>query len=82
MNLTVKLFASFAQYLPPEAKKQTMSVDVDEGVRVGQVLLQCGVPLDECRLVIINGITHTNPAFSLEMELFPGDTLAVLPKVH
>ena len=34
------------------------------------------------RLIIINGITHTNPAVSMEIELHPGDTLAVLPNVH
>lgn len=82
MKLTVKLFASFTEYLPAGAKKQTMMLDVEDGALVGDVLRHCGVPVDDCRLVIINGITHTNPAFSMEMELHPDDTLAVLPKVH
>ena len=80
MKLTVKLFASFAQYLPPESQKQTMTVDVPEGSNVGLVLDHCGVPRDDCRLAMINGITHTNPPVWAELELKEGDTLAMLPR--
>ena len=80
MKLTVKLFACFTRYLPPDSEKQAMTVEVEERSRVGQVIEYCGVPIDECRLVIINGITHTNPAVSMEIQLHPGDTLAVLPR--
>lgn len=82
MKLTVKLFANFSKLLPPDAEKQAMTIEAEDGASVGQVIDQCGVPKDECRLIIINGITHTNPAFSMEIELHPGDTLAVLPRVH
>ena len=82
MKLTVKLFASFTRYLPPEASKQKMIIEAEPGANVAQVIEQCGVPLDECRLVIINGITHTNPAVSMAIELQPDDTLAILPRVH
>jgi sulfur-carrier protein len=81
MKLNLRLFSYFTKYLPPDAKKQTMMVEVPEGTTVAEVLSQVGVPLDKCRLVMINGVTHSNPAFSLEMELQPGDTLAVLPNV-
>ncbi|MBT4933199.1 MAG: MoaD/ThiS family protein [Rhodospirillaceae bacterium] len=82
MKLTVKLFASLTSYLPAQAENQTMTMEAEDGFSVGQVLEQCGVPLDQCRLVMINGITHTNPAVSMELQLCEGDTLAVLPKVH
>ncbi len=81
MKLTLRLFSYFTQFLPPDAKKQSMEVDVHEGATVEDVLNQVGVPVDKCRLVMINGVTHTNPAFSMEMELHQGDTLAVLPSV-
>lgn len=80
MKLTVKLFASFQRYLPSGAKHQTMTVDVPDGSKVGQVMDQCGVPRDDCRLAMINGITHTNPPVWMEIELKEGDTLAMLPK--
>ncbi len=82
MELTIKLFASFAEFLPAGAKKQTMVIEAEDGARVGQVVDQCGIPREECRLMIINGITHTNPAVTMEQELRPGDTLALLPRVH
>ncbi|MBC8267300.1 MAG: MoaD/ThiS family protein [Rhodospirillaceae bacterium] len=82
MKLTVKLFASLTTYLPTQAENQTTTLEAEDGSSVGQVLEMCGVPLDQCRLVMINGITHTNPAVSMELELREGDTLAVLPKVH
>lgn len=82
MKLTVKLFASLTIYLPPRSENQAMQINADDGATVAQVLGQCGVPVDRCRLIMINGITHTNPAVSMAIELQPGDTLAVLPKVH
>ena len=82
MNLTVKLFAHFANLLPPEAKRQTMPVEIHEGAKVGELLDHCGVPREDCRLIMINGITHTNPPVTLEIQLKEGDTVAVLPKLH
>jgi hypothetical protein len=82
MKLTVKLFASLTSYLPSYAENQTMTMEAEEGASVGQILEMCGVPLEQCRLIMINGITHTNPTVSMELELRQGDTLAVLPKVH
>ncbi len=82
MKLTIKLFASLTGFLPSGSEKQTTAIEAQEGATVGEVISGFGIPLEECRLVIINGITHTNPAFSMEITLSDGDTLAVLPRVH
>lgn len=82
MNLTVKLFAHFAKLLPPGSEKQSMNVDIHDGANIGELLDQCSVPREDFRLVMINGITHTNPPVTLQIRLKDGDTVAVLPKLH
>jgi len=82
MEITLKLFSYFAKLLPPEAKHYAIEVETEPGIRVAEVLESFGVPLDECRLIIINGIVHTRPDQALQFELKPGDALAVLPNVH
>jgi len=57
-------------------------VDVAEGSTAESVLRGLGVPVEECRLALLNGITHSDPDQWLAFELREGDTLAVLPNIH
>ena len=82
MHITLKLFSYFSKYLKAGAKNYAMELKVEDGATVAQVLGLRGVPLKECRLIIINGIVHTDTAPALKLALAPGDTVAVLPNVH
>ena len=82
MNVTVKLFSYFTQLLPKGTENYAVPVEAADGARVRDVLEPFGVPLKECRLIILNGIVHTDTDYALDMELAEGDTVAILPNVH
>ena len=82
MKISVKLFAHFTDHLPPGSRNQMAEVEVAEGSTAESVLRGLGVPVEECRLALFNGITHSDPGQWLAFELREGDTLAVLPNIH
>jgi hypothetical protein len=85
MEITVKLFAHFSKLLKPGSEHYAMNIQVEDGAKIGAILEQCKVPLGECRLVMINGITHISSGATdeiMDVALRPGDALAVLPNVH
>ncbi len=80
MQITLKLYALLGKYLPPEAKKNEVSLDVEEGVTVADVLQRYSVPEDMCHLVLING-SFVPPGARESATLSDGDALAVWPPV-
>ncbi|NQV47094.1 MAG: hypothetical protein HQ504_04855 [Rhodospirillaceae bacterium] len=82
MNITVKLFSYFSQLLPKGTENYAVAVEAAAGARVRDVLTPFGVPLKECRLIILNGTVRTDTEYALDMELTEGDTVAILPNVH
>ena len=55
MKVEVQLFATLAQYLPPERNTDRAVIDVATGVRVADVLASLGVPATMPRIVLVNG---------------------------
>jgi len=56
MNVHLKLFATFRQYLPPGTPGSACDVQVSAGTRVGDILAQFGLPNEELVLVLVNGV--------------------------
>jgi len=79
MTLTLKLFASLARYLPPEAERNQAEIEVAEGANPLQVLEQYQVPRAQVHLVLVNGVFV--PPRNREQPLRDGDELAVWPAV-
>ncbi len=82
MKVTVKLLAHFRQYLPSGHDGLAAVLEVPDGATAGAVLADLGVPLEECRLALINGVTDTDATGWLGRPLKPNDTLAALPRIH
>ena len=80
MKIQLKLYASLGQYLPPEAKKNEIEVDVLDSATVGDVLRQFTVPNEMCHLVLVNG-KFAAPGEREALILKNGDALAVWPPV-
>ena len=76
MNIEVNFFASLMKYKPPGAGKGFWSIHCDEGTTVGDVLHRSGVPVDDVKLIFINGL-HSEP----EVILQDGDRLGIFPLV-
>lgn len=77
MQITVRLLASYRQYLPENSDAQSgYPLKVLDGVTVGDVLPLLPVPQDEVCTYFING-RHAER----DMVLQEGDVLSVFPAV-
>lgn len=80
MKITFKMYASLAQYLPPEAKYNMVDIEIDESCSIHELLASHRVPRESAHLILINGVyilpeDRDRPIFK------PADVLAVWPPV-
>lgn len=80
MQVTLKLFATLSDYLPPGASKNAIPREVGDGASVRELLASNGVPMEKCHLILVNGI-YVAPAKAADKHLAPGDTVSVWPPV-
>ena len=80
MKIQLKLYASLGQYLPTEAKKNEIEVEVQNHTTVGDLLQNYKVPDEMCHLVLVNG-KFVSPGDRSTLSLNDGDALAVWPPV-
>lgn len=74
MRVELHLFANLAEYLPPEARRGRVSLDVPEGATVDLLLARLAIPDQLPRLLLVNG-QEPRPAH----RLAAGDVVSVLP---
>jgi molybdopterin converting factor small subunit len=74
MEITIELFATLTQYLPPGTKGKSGALTVQDGATVAQVLKDLGVPEEMPFTTLVNG-HHTEP----DQVLKPGDRLSAFP---
>lgn len=80
MRITLKLFATLAEYLPPNALANTIEIEVPVAATPFAVLDLYRVPRERAHLVLVNGV-YVPPAKRNEMLFREGDALAVWPPV-
>ena len=81
MKITLKLFASLTDYLPPEVKYSNMlALDVAPGASILQVLAPLALPEKMVHLVLVNG-TYIEPEKRGARTLAEGDVLAIWPPI-
>ena len=71
MELEIKCFATLAEFSPPGGK-----LTLAEGMTVVQVIDLLGVPLDDVRIIFVNGV-HAE----VDTVLQSGDRLGLFPPV-
>ncbi len=74
MKIEVQLYATLSQYLPKGAKNRKAVMEFDDGLTVGKVIDQLGIPKEHPNMVLVNGIHARDDA-----PLKDGDVLAVFP---
>ncbi|MBI2883810.1 MAG: MoaD/ThiS family protein [Candidatus Methylomirabilis oxyfera] len=74
MKIEVSLYGTLAQYLPTRTQGRTAIIDCPDGVTVGQVIDQLGIPKPYPTMLLVNGI-HADPNTALQ----DGDLLALFP---
>ena len=80
MKITMKLYASLGQHLPPNANRNEVVIDVADGISILEILDHHNVPRQSCHLVLLNGVFQA-PFERSESRLTEGDHLAVWPPV-
>jgi len=76
MQIEVKLFANFQEFLPPGSQKYGFTLEVDEGTTISQVLEKLQISQSIPMITIVNGLHRKT-----DEALAPGDVLSVFPPV-
>ena len=79
MKVTLKLYGGLKEYLPKNSLKNQSSIEIKDGVNVEQALNIYCIPLEECKIVMVNGI-HIIPEERAKKILSNSDSLAVWPQ--
>ena len=80
MKVRIKLYAMLGDYLPSHAKKNEADVEFAVGTSISAMLSSLGVPLEQCHLVLVNGV-FVPPSERDSQSVVDGDALAVWPPV-
>lgn len=79
MQVTFKLFATLMDYLPDEAVKNAVQIEVASSTTPNQLIDEYKVPRNQVHLVLINGVFVDESGRDLPLN--PNDTLAIWPPV-
>jgi len=79
MKVTFKLFATLMKYLPPEANRHELPLEVDSNTSAHDLLDRYNVPREMAHLVLVNGV-YLQPE-ERDLPLKENDVLAIWPPV-
>lgn len=81
MKVGLKLFATLGRYLPGPAKAGSrVDLDLAEGGTVLELIRLQGVPLDQCTLVLVDGVFLAREDLAGRV-LREGEVVAIWPPV-
>ena len=81
MHITLKLYASLTEYLPPEQRAgNRIGLDLPAGATVSQVIEPFKLPMKLVHLVLING-HYVPPEERGSRVPVDGDVLAIWPPI-
>lgn len=80
MKITVKLFATLADFLPPGTKGNQVEMDFPDGTTVGSIIDTMRLPPKLTHLVLVNG-AYIAPEARAGKELVENDQLAIWPPI-
>ncbi len=80
MKLRLKLYATLAEFLPPEAVSNVAEIDVAAESTPHEIIDRYRIPRARAHLVLLNGV-YVPPAARDTPALKEGDALAIWPPV-
>jgi sulfur carrier protein ThiS len=81
VQVTLKLYASLADHLPPEARStHRLPMTLPAGTTITDVIGRQNLPAKLCHLVLVNGI-YIPPADRATRALNDDDELAIWPPI-
>ncbi len=79
MKITVKLLGGFSQYLPKNAKADTVELALENGSTILDLVTKLGLPRDQPKNILIHGRPFREPPE--EKLLNDSDVVAIFPYV-
>ncbi len=76
MQIEVKLYANFQEFLPPGSGKYSCLVHLDDQATLGQVLKTLKIPDSLPLIALVNGLHG-----QMDDPLKPGDVVSIFPPV-
>jgi thiamine biosynthesis protein ThiS len=80
MNVTLKLYASLADYLPADARLNQVRIELSDDSTIAAVIERYGLPQRLTHLVLVNGV-FVPPSERAGTRLRDGDHLAIWPPI-
>ena len=80
MNVTLKLYASLADYLPADARLNQVRIELSDDSTIAAVIERYGLPQRLTHLVLVNGV-FVPPSERAGARLRDGDHLAIWPPI-
>ena len=80
MEITIKLYATLGEYLPPGAERNVAKLAVADGATIEEVIAQLKLPTRYTHLVLVNG-EYVEPSRRAALKLKPADALAIWPPI-
>lgn len=81
MVITLKLYATLTDLLPPGSSQNRAEIEVDDQVSLNEIIVRFRVPRELAHLVLLNGVFICDTDRDERGVLKPGDTLAIWPPV-
>jgi len=79
MKIELRAFMKFKTYLPSDSIDGKAMISLKDGATVADLLGALGIPLDEQKLIIINGISRGVSGTVNAKTLGDGDVVAIFP---
>lgn len=80
MQVTLKFYATLADYLPAGSKNNRVDIEVDDGATVSAIVQSYALPPKLTHLVLVNGV-FVPPDERATTCLQEGDVLAIWPPI-
>lgn len=74
MKIEVALYATLSQYLPKGSQGHKATMKCADGMTVGEVIDQLGIPMPRPTMILVNGLNADE-----DTPLKEGDLLALFP---
>lgn len=81
MDIELKLFMFLKKYGPPDQVDGRSRMEIKPGTRFVDVLKKIGMPIEEDKIIVINGISHKQCDAVNALEIKDGDIVAIFPPI-
>jgi molybdopterin converting factor small subunit len=81
MQIKLKLFMRFKEYLPESGTNGIAQHEIAEGATFIDLLQDIRMPVEEDKIIVINGISHKQGEEANALQLKNNDTVAIFPPI-